>query len=162
MSDSERERALILAMGKYKHRLFRLAVSCLRRQVDAEDVLQEVFLKYYRLAPEFADAEHEKAWLIRVTVNACISLLRSPWRRLVSPIPDSLPAPEPEDRQLIELVCRLPVKYSIPLHLHYYEDYSIKEIASLLHISEGTVKSRLGRARKQLGKLIEKEEYLDG
>ena len=162
MPDSEKERALVLAMEKYKHRLFRLAVSCLKRQADAEDVLQEVFLRYYRSAPEFTGAEHEKAWLIRVTVNACISLLRSPWRRIVSPIPDTLPAPEPEDRQLIELVRRLPAKYSIPLHLHYYEDYSVKEIASILRISEGTVKSRLSRARKQLGQLIEKEDYLHG
>ena len=119
MPDSEKERALVLAMEKYKHRLFRLAVSCLKRQADAEDILQEVFLKYYRFAPDFADAEHEKAWLIRVTVNACISLMRSPWRKIVSPISENIPVPEPESRQLIELVRRLPAKYAAALHLHY-------------------------------------------
>ena len=141
MPDSEKERALIKAMEKYKHRLFRLAVSCLKRQ---------------------ADAEHEKAWLIRVTVNSCISLMRSPWRKIIFPIPETIPAPEPESRRLIRLVRRLPSKYAIALHLHYYEDYSVKEIASILRISEGTVKSRLSRARKQLGDLIKKEEYLHG
>ena len=162
MPDSEKERALIKAMEKHKHRLFRLAVSCLKRQADAEDVLQEVFIKYYRFAPDFADAEHEKAWLIRVTVNSCISLIRSPWRKIIFPIPETIPAPEPESRRLIGLVRRLPSKYAIALHLHYYEDYSVKEIASILRISEGTVKSRLSRARKQLGDLIKKEEHLHG
>ena len=162
MADPVKERALTEAMLRHKDRVFRLAVSCLKRYADAEDVLQEVFIKYYRSAPAFEGEEHEKAWLIRVTVNACISLLRSPWRRLVSPLPDNLPASAPEGQRLIDLVRRLPAKYSIPLHLHYYEDYSVKEIASILRISEGTVKSRLARARKQLGILIEKEEYLHG
>lgn len=162
MADPAKERALTEAMLRHKDRVFRLAVSCLKRYADAEDVLQEVFIKYYRSAPDFADEEHEKAWLIRVTVNTCISLLRSPWRRLVSPLPDNLPSPEPEGQWLIDLVRRLPAKFAIPLHLHYYEGCSVKEIASLLRISEGTVKSRLARARKQLGILIEKEEYLHG
>jgi len=162
LSDSEKERALILAMKKHKHRLFRLAVSCLKQPADAEDILQEVFLRYYRSAPEFADEEHEKAWLLRVTANACISLLRSPWRRFLNPIPESAPAPEPEGQQLLELVHRLPPKHALVIHLHYYEEYSVREIASILRISEGTVKSRLSRARKQLGELIEKEEYPHG
>ncbi len=162
MSDSVKERALMEAMTRHKHRVFRLAVSCLRRRQDAEDALQEVFIKFYRHAPEFRDEEHEKAWLLRVTVNTCISMLRSPWRRLSSPLPEDIPSPEPENRWLIDLVRSLPPKYSIPIHLHYYEDYSVKEIASILRISEGTVKSRLSRARKQLGELIEKEEALHG
>ena len=162
MADPRKERALTEAMQRHRHRVFRLAVSCLKRYADAEDVLQEVFIKYYRSAPDFAGEEHEKAWLIRVTVNTCISLLRSPWRRMAGPLPENIPVPEPEGQWLIDLVRRLPARYSIPLHLHYYEDYSVKEIASILHISEGTVKSRLARARKQLGELVEKEEYLDG
>ena len=162
MPDSMKERALMEAMEKHRHRVFRLAASCLKRYQDAEDVLQEVFIKYYRFAPEFADAEHEKAWLLRVTVNTCISLLRSPWRRIVGPIPENTPAPEMEGQWLIDLVRRLPARYALPLHLHYYEDYSVKEIASILRISEGTVKSRLARARKRLGEMIKKEEELHG
>ena len=149
-------------MLRHKDRVFRLAVSCLKRYADAEDVLQEVFIKYYRSAPDFADEEHEKAWLIRVTVNTCISLLRSPWRRMAAPLHENIPVPEPEGQWLIDLVRRIPVRYAVPLHLHYYEDYSVKEIAAILRISEGTVKSRLARARKQLGTLIEKEEELHG
>ena len=161
MSDSTQERALIKAMTRHKHRVFRLAVSCLKNRADAEDILQEVFIRYYSSAPEFADEEHEKAWLLRVTSNACISLLRSPWRRFLNPIPASAPG-HAEGQRLIELVHRLPPKHALVIHLHYYEDYSVKEIASILRISEGTVKSRLARARKQLGELIEKEEYLHG
>lgn len=158
MADSMKERALMEAMARHKMRIFRLAVSCLKRYADAEDALQEVFIKYYHSAPEFADEEHEKAWLIRVAVNTCISMLRSPWRRLAGPIPDTLPAPEAEGQWLIDLVRSLPPKYSIPIHLHYYEDYSVREIASILRISEGTVKSRLSRARKRLGDMIKEEE----
>lgn len=162
MPDSMKERALMEAMERHKHRVFRLAVSCLKRHADAEDILQEVFIRYYRFAPEFEDAEHEKAWLIRVTVNACISLLRSPWRRLTGSIPESVPAPQPEGQWLIDLVHKLPPKHAMAIHLHYYEDYSVKEIAAILRVSEGTVKSRLARARKQLGYMIKKEEEKDG
>lgn len=163
MSDSMKERALMEAMERHRERVFRLAVSCLKSRADAEDILQEVFLKYYRFAPEFADEEHEKAWLLRVTANACISLLRSPWRRFLQPIPESTPAPEKQQGQwLIELVHRLPARYALVIHLHYYEDYSVQEIASILRIPAGTVKSRLARARRQLGEMIEKEEKNDG
>lgn len=163
MSGSMKERALMEAMTRHQDRVFRLAVSCLKNRADAEDVLQEVFVTYYRFAPDFADEEHEKAWLLRVTSNACISLLRSPWRRFLNPIPESTPAPEQADGQwLIDLIHRLPPKYALVIHLHYYEDCSVKEIASVLRISEGTVKSRLARARKLLGGLIQKEESIDG
>ena len=162
MPESMKERALMEAMARHQDRVFRLAASCLRSRADAEDVLQEVFLKYYRFAPEFADGEHEKAWLLKVTVNTCVSVLRSPWRRVIGPVPESTPAPEREEHWLIELVRRLPTKYSIPLHLYYYEELSVKEIAETLRIPTGTVQSRLARARKQLGEMIKKEEKEDG
>lgn len=162
MRDSMRERALAEAMGRHGNRVFRLAVSCLKRYADAEDVFQEVFLRYYRSAPEFESEEHEKAWLIRVTVNVCISLLRSPWRRLTGPVPENIPAPEGENQWVIELVRRLPARQAAVIHLHYYEEYSVRDIASVLRISEGTVKSRLARAREKLGAMIKEEEHTDG
>ena len=162
MRNSVRERALAEAMARHKDRVFRLAVSCLHRHADAEDILQEVFIRYYRSAPEFENEEHEKAWLIRVTVNACISFLRSPWRRLTGPLPESVPAPEAERQWVIELVHKLPTRQAAVIHLHYYEDYSVREIASVLRISEGTVKSRLARGRAKLAEMIEEEEYSDG
>lgn len=159
MPDPMRERALMDAMEKHRHRVYRLAVSCLKRRADAEDVLQEVFLKYYRSAPEFENEEHEKAWLLKVTTNTCISLLRSPWKWFWQPVPESLPANEQPDGQwLIDLVHRLPPSHALIIHLHYYEDYSVREIAGILRVPEGTVKSRLARARKRLGEMIEKEE----
>ena len=164
MSDSIKERALVEAMERHKHRIYRLAYACLRRHADAEDILQEVFIKYYRCAPEFENAEHEKAWLLRVTTNACISLLRSPWRRLMSPIPDFMPAPAEtgDSGWLISLVHRLPARHAAVIHLHYYEDLSVKEISSIQRIPEGTVKSRLARARSLLEDLIKKEESIHG
>ena len=163
MSDPMRERALMEAMEKHRHRVFRLAVSCLRRRADAEDVLQEVFLKYYRFAPEFADDEHEKAWILRVTVNACRSLLRAPWKRFWLPVPENVSAEEtPGGLWLIALVHRLPPQHAMAIHLHYYEDYSVKEIAEILRVPEGTVKSRLARARSRLKEMIEEEEKMNG
>lgn len=164
MPDSDRERALVRAMETHKHRVYRLAYACLRRPADAEDILQEVFIRYYRSAPDFESAEHEKAWLLRVTANACISFLRSPWRRLTGPVPDTVPAPETdfEAGWLIPFIHRLPARYAAVLHLHYYEDLSVREISTILRIPEGTVKSRLARARSLLGDMIKKEESIDG
>ena len=164
MPDSIKERALLQAMERHRHRIYRLAYACLRRHADAEDILQEVFIKYYRSAPEFESDEHEKAWLLRVTTNTCISLLRSPWRRITGPIPESMPAPEPTDdgSWLISLVHRLPARYAAVIHLHYYEDLSVREISSILRVPEGTVKSRLSRARSLLEDMIKKEESIHG
>ena len=155
------EQEVNYAIERYADMILRLCMVYLKNNSDAEDVFQSVFLKYTLHSGPFESTEHEKAWLLRVTSNACISLLRSPWRRFLNPIPASAPG-HAEGQRLIELVHRLPPKHALVIHLHYYEDYSVKEIASILRISEGTVKSRLARARKQLGELIEKEEYLHG
>ncbi len=153
-----REEQLQEAMSRHRERVFRLAVSCLKNRQDAEDALQEVFLKYYRFAPEFADGEHEKAWLLRVTLNTCRSILRSPWRRMMSCLSDSLTAPQVRDDGLIELVHRLNARQAAVVHLYYYEEYPVRDIARMMHISEGTVKSRLSRAREQLRAMLEEEE----
>lgn len=153
-----REEQLREAMSRHRERVFRLAVSCLKNRQDAEDALQEVFIKYYRFAPEFADGEHEKAWLLRVTINTCRSTLRSPWRRMMDRLSDSLTAPPARDDRLIELVHRLNTRQAAVIHLYYYEDYPVRDIARMMRISEGTVKSRLSRAREQLRAMLEEEE----
>lgn len=158
MQDTVRERALTSAMEKYKDSLFRLAISCLKRRADAEDALQEVFISYYRHAPEFESEEHEKAWLVRVTVNRCISMLRSPWCRLARPLPDAAAVQEAEEEWVIVLVRRLPAKYAAVIHLHYYEDMPVRQIAETLNVAPGTVQSRLARGRERLKKMIENEK----
>lgn len=94
--------------------------------------------------------------MTRVTVNRCISLLRSPWRRRVEPLPPELPAREAEARELEELY-RLPPQDRAAIHLYYYEGYSTGEMASILGMSPGSVRSRLARARAKLKLLLEGE-----
>ncbi len=95
---------------KHENRLYRTALAVTGNMSDAEDVVQEVFLRTYEKSPEFESEEHEKACLIRVTVNLCRSRLRSPWRKRTEPLLDSYPAAEPEQRELLESILVLPPK----------------------------------------------------
>ena len=126
---------------------------------DAEDIVQEAFLRAYERAPDFETEEHEKAWLIRVTVNLCNSRLRSPWRKRIVPLLDSYPASEPEQHELLEQIMTLPTKYRTVIHLFYYEGYSIKDISELTGQKESTVRSHLTRAREKLKTMLKEEEY---
>ncbi len=95
---------------KHENRLYRTALAITGNMSDAEDIVQEVFLRIYEKAPEFESEEHEKAWLIRVTVNLCNSRLRSPWYKRRSPLLESYPATEPEQHELLEQIMTLPPK----------------------------------------------------
>ena len=135
-----------------ENRLYRAALAILGCQQEAEDAVQDAFLRYLEKAP--ADLENPSAWLMRVLVNGCKSQLRLAWRR-VGPLPDTLPAPGPEERQELEELFSLPPEDRAVIHLHYYEGYSTNEIAQLLGCRPGTVRSRLSRARERLRKLLE-------
>ncbi len=147
---------------KYKNTVYRVAYSCLKNRDDAEDAFQDVFLKYLRTQPEFNSEEHAKAWLIRVCVNTCKSYHRSPWQSKVEPLEASEGTfdtyEDARDSELLETLSKLSQKYSAVLHLFYYEDYSVREIARILEISEKNVLVRLHRARKKLKEFI-KEDY---
>lgn len=137
---------------EYTPRLYRLAFSYCRNQADAEDIVQEVFLKYLRAAPAFPTEEQRRAWLLKVTANACRDLLRSPWRRRFCSLED---VEEPavwmeEESQLLSAVLGLGARYRAVVHLYYYEDYSVAQIARTLGISESAVRMRLMRARQKL------------
>ena len=147
MSRKERIRHLV---DRYSRSLHRLAFAYLRNTADAEDVAQEVFLQYLKAAPEFQDGEHEKAWLIRVTVNRCKNELKSGWWRLRRPLPDDLSYMAEEESDLLRSVLALDEKYRLPIHLHYYEGYAIKEIAGILGEKPATVGTRLARGRELL------------
>lgn len=116
---------------EHENRLYRTALAITGNVSDAEDVVQEVFLRVYEKSVEFESEEHARSWLIRVTVNLCNSRLRSPWRRRTEPLLDTYPASEPEQHELIEQTMKLPPKYRTVIHLFYYEGYSIKEISRL-------------------------------
>lgn len=133
--------------------VYRTALNCCRDPQDAEDVVQTAFLKLLESETVFQNEEHVRRWLIRVAVNESHSLWRSFWRRKVTSLEDETLEPvfsQPEHSELYDAVQRLPVRYRETVHLYYYEEYSIREIAALLRISETAVQTRLLRARKKL------------
>lgn len=121
--------------------------------------MQEVFLRLLRARPKFSSEEHAKAWLLRVAANCANDLFRAPWRRREEPLAEGLSAPEePERGGVVEAVLALPPKYRAAVHLYYYEELSVEEIAEILGRRPGTVKSRLSRARALLRRYLMEEE----
>ncbi len=155
-SEAETERALAL----YADMIRRVCLCHLKNREDTEDVFQDVFLKYLLYDGEFRDLEHEKAWFIRVTLNACKDRLRSLLRHAASPLEvlAEEPALEPEHREVLEAVLSLPAKYRDAVYLHYYEGYSAGEIAGILKTKENTVYSLLSRARAMLRRQLGGEQ----
>ncbi len=155
-------------LDAYGNMILRLAYSCLKSRDDAEDVLQDVMVKLLELNPRFENGEHEKAWLIRVTINLCRNRLRSPWRRhreldeavSVSGQP-GWDAALGEKNAVMEAVMSLPEKYREVIHLFYYEDYSVAQIGRILKKNESTVRSLLYRARKMLKEYMREGWELD-
>lgn len=143
---------------KYKDAVYRMALSYTKSTADAEDVCQNVFLKMMEqshIAPG-----KEKAWLLQTTANTCRNLLRSSWWRKNDPLDETIPADiPPEYADVFQAVMALEPKYRVVIYLRYYEDYSTKEIAQLLHISQTSVTTRLSRGREML-KTTLKEGYL--
>ena len=134
----------------YSNMIYRLAFSMLKNKDDSEDVYQEVIIKFCKHCEEFTDEEHEKAWLIRVTVNQCKSLLRLTWYKNRVEIDEDIPQLDKENDDIYYAVSELPVKYRTVIHLFYYEQYKISEIANILKEKESTIKSQLMRARNLL------------
>lgn len=144
----------------YGDSLYRAAFAVCRSPQDAEDVVQETLLAYFKSDKEFESDEHIRAWLIRVAVNKAKNATICFWRRNRRSLEDymeSLTFEDAGDRDLMDAVLRLPERYRIVIHLFYYEDYSIREIAELLGLGEGAVKSRLSRGRQQLRKTLTEE-----
>ncbi len=135
-------------------RLYRAALSILGDPHEAEDAVQDAFVKYLEKAP--ADLDAPAAWLMRVLVNGCKSRLRLHWRRVVE-LPDTLPAPGPEELEELEELYALPPADRLLIHLYYYEGYSTEETAKIAGMRPGTARSRLSRARAKLKALLEGE-----
>lgn len=148
------------AYCKYADRVFAAAFSVCRNKADADDIVQDTFVKYYSRDIDYENEEHIKAWLLLVAINRAKDIVTSFWRRNKvewEEYMDEVAFEEPEDGRLFEAVMRLPNKYRIVIHLFYYEEYSVKEIAQMLHRSEGTVKSQLNRGRKLLKNMLMEE-----
>jgi RNA polymerase sigma-70 factor (ECF subfamily) len=144
----------------YADLILRLSYSRLGHRQDAEDICQTVFLRLLERAPDFASPDHEKAWIIRTTRNACKDLLKSRWRRSrvgLEEVPP-LTSPPPQADPVLEALGQLPAVYREVLYLHYYEGYQGKEIARLLRRPAATVYTQLRRGRAALQALLEREE----
>ncbi len=145
---------------KYKNTVYSVIFNYVQNTEDTADLLQEVFLKLYATDTEFTGEEHRKAWLIRVSVNLCKNHLRSVKRRKNVALEEDIPYfDKQEDNELLKVVWGLPEKYRIPIHLFYYESYSIRDIANVLDIPEATVKIQLKRGREKLSKILKKEDW---
>ncbi len=141
---------------EYSDMVFRLAFARTGNQSDAQDVMQEVFLKYIQEEKTFEDKEHLKAWLIRVTINTAKNLVTSAWHQRTAQLEeaDAVVVEIKEKSSVYYAMLELPEKYRDILHLFYYEDYSIEEISRILEMNESTVKSRLRRGRQKLKEIL--------
>ena len=150
------------AIDRYADLVRRVCMIHLKNHADTEDIFQTVFLKYVTGTTEFESEEHEKAWFIRVTINACKDLLRSFFRSRTVSLDDLLEQPDqvPEDhREVLEAVLALPDKYRDMVYLHYYEGYTAPEIGTILHKNPNTVYTLLTRARDELRKMLGGEDF---
>ena len=140
------------AAERYLDMVYRIALNWFRTPADAEDAAQTVMMKLWQSDTDFSDSQHLRRWLVRVTLNVCKDMTRSPWRRHTVPL-EELPEPVFSDeahREVFREVMALPAKYRVPLYLYYYEGYSAGEVGELLHLNVSTVQTRLARARGKL------------
>lgn len=140
----------------YKDMIFRLAYSYTKNHYDADDVTQNVLLQLYKTDKVFQSQTHLKNWLVRVTVNHCKNLFRAPWRKHenLEDYANTLAFEEDQSRELFCTVMELEQKYRVTLLLHYYEGYSIREIARIMNVPENTVSTRLARGRRILKEML--------
>ena len=144
------EQEMAEAIQRYGDMVRRLCMVHLKNYADTEDIFQTVFLKYALTSVSFDSAEHEKAWLIRVTLNACKDLLKSIFRSRTVSLEELVEQPaqlSADHREVLEAVLSLPARYRDVVYLHYYEEYTAPEIARILGKNVNTVYTRLTRAK---------------
>lgn len=153
MDTNEYERLVTL----YLDCIYRVAINGCKNYMDAEDVVQTTFMKLLERENNFAEDEQAKFWLIRVAMNECNTLWRSPWKSRTTSLEELPQEPTfetPEKSNLYYAVRELPVKYWQAVYLYYFEDYSIREIADIMKLSETAIRSRLLRARQKLKEIL--------
>lgn len=152
LSDSD----IVRIVETYSDMLLRIALNRVRSIPAAEDIVQTVFERLMRRRPIFESREHEKAWLIRTAVNLCLSDLRAESRHGELPLDENIAGEFGDDSyEVLDAVQNLPVQDRYAVYLYYYEGYGVKEIGHLLKEPEGTISSRLSRARKKLKTILE-------
>lgn len=157
-SEQEANRAIDL----YADTVRRICMVHLKNYADTEDIFQTVFLKYVLNDTVFETPEHEKAWIIRVTINACKDLLRSFFRNCTVSIDQIVDLPDtftPENNEILEAVLSLPAKYKDVVYLHYYEGYTAPQISRILKKNVNTIYTLLNRSRQLLKEKLGGETY---
>lgn len=143
-------------LDTYSKMIVRLAFTYTKSLCDAEDIAQDVFVSLIEKNKTFENSEHEKAWLIRVTVNKSKNFVKSSWVKKTVPIDEAMTkTTEEKSDDILEEVLKMPEKYRIVIHLFYYEGYQINEIAEILGKSTGTIGTWLSRGRKILKERLE-------
>lgn len=150
-----KEKYLEMMIEKYSNMVYRLALTRTNSKENSEDVYQEVFFRLSRKMPTFESEEHEKAWLIKVTINCSKNLLNSKFLKNTTEMRDDIVFETKERHDIYYAVQELTLKYRTIIHLYYYEGYKVNEISKILNINENTIKSRLARAREKLKEKIE-------
>lgn len=146
------------AVEEYGDMLYRICLVMLKNTADAEDAVQDTFIRYMQKAPAFSSDEHEKAWLIKVAANICKDMLRQRNRtaELDEAALNTLTAAD-EDSHILEALTQIPEKFRIVLTLHYIEGYKVNEIAEMIGKTSSAVKMRLAKGRKLLEEKYRKE-----
>lgn len=142
-----------ILIEKYKNNIYAIAFNVCKNVQDAEDVVQDTFIQYLSQKNDFESEQHLRAWLIRVAINKAKNKNRTFFRRNTLPLEDymeTLTFESSESSEIFEAVMKLPEKYRIVIHLFYYDDYSVHEIADILRISSNNVKVQLSRGRALL------------
>lgn len=156
------EYAVQQALDRYGDTVRRICFCHLNTKEDSEDIFQEVFLKYMLSDTEFVSPEHEKAWMVRVTVNACNDLNRRLFHRKTVPLDVIQELPASDDvrkRAVLSAVLSLPGKYKDVIYLHYFEGYTAGQIGKILGKRENTIYSLLSRGRNQLREALGGEDF---
>lgn len=144
---------------RYADTVYRLAFVRTKNKYDADDILQEVFLRYMKVWQKMQSEEHIKSMLIRITLNCSNSLMTSYWFKKTEPLNDNYTVAEKPYGDALNEVLKLPIKYRTVIHLHYYMGYSINEIAHIIGSNSSTVKTRLSRGRERLKNILMEDDY---
>lgn len=156
----------LAVIEKYSDMVYRMAYSMVKNPQDAEDIHQDVFVKYITKRPSFESDEHGKAWFLRVTINMAKNLWKTAWKQKVVSLFDGDFEEQAElvqeNEELIEVIKQLPQKYRVVIHLFYYEELSIEEMAALLKEKPSTVRTQLTRARRRLKEMLKEDADVSG
>lgn len=151
------------ALDRFGDDILRLAYSYMKSREDAEDIVQDVLIRFMQSAKTFSSEEHVKAWLFRVAINLCKDKLKSASRQREVALPEgyeveAASSANEDESEIIQLIWTLAEKYRSVIHLYYFEEYSTAEIAEILQKKESTVRSLLKRGREKLEKMMKGDE----